>query len=422
MDDLPLSALFLALVFLLIFSGFFSGSETVMMAANRYRLRHAAEKGQRGAQLAQELLAHTDKLLGMILLGNTLFNAGSATVSGVICVRLFGNEEWVLGASTLMATFVMLVFAEIAPKVIGAAHADRLAPILGYLLTPILRITHPVVWFVNLFVRALLRVLRLRAGGAHGAPVSPEELRMLVLEAGNFIPQKHHSILVNLFDLEHITMEDVMVPRGVMQTINLEEPLEDIRQKLATSYHTRLPAVEGDLDRVVGILHLRRLVAAALSEDMSLESLKATLAEPYYIPATTPVLTQLQYFQENRQRIALVVDEYGEVVGLVTLEDIVEEIIGKFTSSLPERLSVPGWEKGDPPFVLVDGGRSLRDLNRSLGLDLPLMGPKTLNGLILEHFQDIPEAGISVKIGDVPMEIVHTQDRMVKTVRLFKPR
>lgn len=392
-----------------------------MMAANRYRLKHTAAQGHRGAQLALALLGQTDKLLGVILLGNTLCNAGAATIAGVICLHLLGNEEWVLGASTLLVTLAMLVFAEITPKVIGANHADRLAPILGYLLTPLLRLTYPVVWFVNLFVGSLLSLLRLKAGLGHHHQMSREELHMLVLEARHFVPQKNHSILVNLFALEHITIEDVMTPRGAMERVDLALPIEEIRHKLANSYHTRLPAYDGDPDRILGILHLRRVLSAVLSEELTVDAIREGLAEAYFIPASTPVLAQLQYFQENRQRIALVVDEYGEIVGLVTLEDLIEEIVGKFTTSTPESLSPLAWASEDPS-ILVDGGRSLRELNRCLDLSLPLSGPKTLNGLILEHFQDIPEAGVSVKIGGVAMEIVHTQDRMVKTVRLFKRR
>lgn len=422
MDHLPTSALFLALIFLLLFSGFFSGSETVMMAANRYRLKHLAEQGHRGARMALDLLAHTDKLLGMILLGNTLFNAGAATVAGVICIRFLGNEEWVLGASTLLVTFAMLVFAEITPKVIGAGHADRLAPILGYLMTPILKLTYPIVWFVNLFVNGLLRILHLKGSLSHEHNMSPEELRILVLEAGHFIPQKHRSILLNLFELEDITVEDVMVPRGNLEAINLDQSVEEIREQLATSYHTRLPVYDGELDQVIGILHQRRLMGALMSGELDKDRLREILFQPYFVPASTPVLAQLQFFQENQQRVALVVNEYGEVVGLVTLEDMVEEIIGKFTTSMPDSGQRLAWGNDGDHSVLVDGSRSLRDLNRKLGLDLPLTGPKTLNGLILDYFQDIPESGVSVKIAEVPMEIVHTQDRMVKTVRLFPPR
>lgn len=422
MDSLPTSALFLALIFLLIFSGFFSGSETVMMAANRFRLKHQAETGQRGARLALDLLAHTDKLLGMILLGNTLFNAGSATVAGVICVRFFGNEEWVLGASTLLVTFAMLVFAEITPKVIGARHADRLAPVLGYLLTPILKLTHPVVWFVNLFVRGLLKLMRLDGGEMHSHAMSPEELRILVLEAGHFIPQKHRSILLNLFELEDITVQDVMTPRGQMEAIDISHSLEDILRQIATGYHARLPVYEGEPDQIIGILQQRRLTGSLLQGDLDKDGLRATLSRPYFVPARTPLLAQLQFFQENQQRFALVVNEYGEVIGLVTLEDLIEEIIGKFTTGMPGGSQRLHWEEGPQPSVLVEGSRNLRELNRELGLELPVTGPKTLNGLFLDHFQDMPEAGVTIKIEGVPVEVVHTQDRMVKTFRLYRPR
>lgn len=420
MIDVPLSAQFAALVVLLVISGFFSLAETAMMAANRYRLRHLAQGGHRGARLALDLLARTDKLLGVILLFNNLINAAAATLVSLIAIQLFGEEEWALGAGTLLVTFLILVFAEITPKVVGAGNADRLAPAVSYLLVPLLRLFQPVVWFVNLFVEALLMLTRLKPKSSGEVPqLSPEELRTLVLEAGHFIPHQHQSILLNLFDLESITVEDVMIPRGVIETIDLAAPIEHIRQQLATSYHTRLPVFENDLNNVVGILHQRRLLAALLSGGMDKESLREQLTEPYFIPAATPVYTQLQFFQENRERIGLVVDEYGEIQGLVTLEDIIEELIGKFTTTIPGSGGEIAWAGNSS--ILVDGGRSLRELNRKLNLALPLEGAKTLNGLILEHFQDIPETGVSLKIANVPMEVIQTQDRMVKTVRLFKP-
>lgn len=420
MIDVPLSAQFAALVVLLVISGFFSLAETAMMAANRYRLRHMAQSGHRGARLALDLLARTDKLLGVILLFNNLINAAAATLVSLIAIQLFGEEDWALGAGTLFVTFLILVFAEITPKVVGAGNADRLAPAVSFLLVPLLRLFQPVVWFVNLFVEALLILTRLKPRGGGEVPqLSAEELRTLVLEAGHFIPRQHQSILLNLFDLESITVEDVMIPRGVIETIDLAAPIEDIRHQLATSYHTRVPVYENDLNNIVGILHQRRLLASLLSGGMDKETLREQLTEPYFIPAATPVYTQLQFFQENRERIGLVVDEYGEIQGLVTLEDIIEELIGKFTTTIPGSSGELAWGNNDS--ILVDGGRSLRELNRKLNLALPLEGAKTLNGLILEHFQDIPETGVSLKIANVPMEVIQTQDRMVKTVRLFKP-
>jgi Mg2+/Co2+ transporter CorB len=417
--DVPLSAQIAALIALLIVSGFFSLAETAMMAANRFRLRHLAQEGHKGARLALDLLARTEKLLGVILLFNNLINAAAATLVSVIAIELFGEQEWALGVGTLVVTFLILVFAEITPKVIGASRADRLAPAVSFLLAPLLRLFQPVVWFVNLFVSGLLGITGLRPKAGSEAPrLSPEELRTLVLEAGHFIPRQHQSILLNLFDLENITVEDIMTPRGAIETINLDAPIKDIRTQLATSYHSRLPAYSGDLNNMVGILHQRRLLAILLAEELDKESLREQLANPYFIPAATPVYTQLQFFQENRERIGMVVDEYGEIQGLVTLEDIIEELIGKFTSTMPGGGKL-AWDNNDS--VLADGSRNLRELNRALGLELPLDGPKTLNGLILEHFRDIPEAGVSVKIAEVPMEIVQTQDRMVKTVRLFRP-
>lgn len=391
-----------------------------MMAANRFRLRHLAQGGHRGARLALDLLARTDKLLGVILLFNNLINAAAATLVSIIAIQLFGEEDWALGAGTLFVTFLILVFAEITPKVVGAGNADRLAPAVSFLLTPLLRLFQPVVWFVNLFVETLLILTRLKPKGSGEMPqLSPEELRTLVLEAGHFIPHQHQSILLNLFDLESITVEDIMIPRGAIEAIDLSADIEVTRQQLATSYHTRLPVYEGELSNIVGILHQRRLLSPLLSGELDRESLRRHLVEAYFVPATTPVYAQLQFFKEMRERIGLVVDEYGEIQGLLTLEDIIEELIGKFTTTMPGSSSKVAWDiEGS---ILIDGGHSLRELNRALDLSFPLDGPKTLNGLILDHFQDIPETGVSLKIAGVAMEILQTQDRRVKTVRLYRP-
>jgi len=421
MDDIPLSVQFGALAVLLILAAFFSIAETSMMALNRYRLKHLLKQEHRGAKLAHALLAHTDRLLGVILLGNNLVNAAAATLVGLITIQLFGENKIALGTGTLVVTFLILVFAEITPKVIGAAHAERIAFAVSYVLTPLLKLLYPVVWFVNLFVSALLAIMRIKPpAGGEPQRLSAEELRSLVLEAGHYIPKKHRSILVNLFDLERITVEDVMTPRAQIEAVDLEAPLERIAGQLATSYHTRLLVYRNELGNIAGILHLRRVLALMREGDLERDKLTELLTEPYFIPASTPLFAQLQYFQENRQRFALVVDEYGELQGLMTLEDIIEEIIGEFTTNSPAVATIRAWDKNDS--ALVEGASSLRELNRKLGLDLPLDGPKTLNGLIIEHFQDIPEAGVSLKIADVPMEIVQTQDRVVRTVRLFKPK
>jgi Mg2+/Co2+ transporter CorB len=421
MDDIPLSVQFGALVVLLILAAFFSIAETSMMALNRYRLKHMVKQGHRGAKLAHALLAHTDRLLGVILLGNNLVNAAAAPLVGLITIKCFGEDKIALGMGTLAVTFLILVFAEITPKVIGATHAEHIAFAVSYVLTPLLKVLYPVVWFVNLFVSALLAIMRIKPpAGGEPQRLSAEELRSLVLEAGHYIPKKHRSILVNLFDLERITVEDVMTPRAQIEAVDLESPMERIVEQLATSYHTRLLVYRSELGNIAGILHLRRVLALMREGELERDKLAELLSEPYFIPASTPLFAQLQYFQENRQRFALVVDEYGELQGLMTLEDIIEEIIGEFTTNAPAVASIRAWDKNDS--ALVEGASPLRELNRKLGLALPLDGPKTLNGLIVEHFQDIPEAGVSLKIADVPMEIVQTRDRVVRTVRLFKPK
>jgi Mg2+/Co2+ transporter CorB len=420
MTDIPLSALLGALFVLLLLSGFFSGSETAMMAANRYRLRHAAQNGDRGAKLALALLNKTDKLFGLILLGNTLLNAAAATLTGYIALALFGNTKWALEIGTLCITFALLVVAEISPKVICATHADRLAPLLSYVLTPLLRIAYPLIWFVNLFVTALLKAIRLAPNGMHEETrLSPEELRSLVLESAHLMPQKHHAILSSLFELNSITVEDVMTPRRNIEILDLDLPWQEVRAQLATSHHSRLPVCRESLDQLVGILPVRRLLASIGDPEFDEPTLLSQLQAPYYIPAGTAVFSQLAFFQENRQRIGFVVDEYGEILGLLTLEDIIEEFVGDFTTSLPGLGHTLNWSPaGD---VIVEGSRSLREINRMLKLDFPLDGPKTLNGLILEHFQDIPESGLSIKLNGIPVEVLQTQDRSVITVRIYRP-
>ena len=419
MDDIPLTWQFAVLAVLLVFSGFFSIAETSMMALNRYRLRALVRLGHRGARIATELLGQTDKLLGVILLCNNLLNAAAAAIVTIISIRLFGDDKLVVGAGTLVITFLILVFAEISPKVVGSAYAERIAPAAAFVLKPLLKVLYPIVWFVNLFVAPLLALCRVKPTGAEPQRLTMEELRQLVLESGQFMPKKHQSILVNLFDLERITVEDVMTPRSRIEAIDIDAAIETIDEQLATAYHTRLPVYRGEPGTVIGILHLRKVLHLTQRNELDRAGIESLLNEPYFVPASTPVFAQLQYFQENHQRIALVVDEYGELQGLVTLEDIIEEIIGEFTTTAPASPSAFRWAEDGS--ALVEGTAPLRELNRKLGLALPLDGPKTLNGLILEHLQDIPVSGVSVKIADVPMEILQTQDRVIKTVRLFRP-
>ena len=392
------------------------------MSLNRYRLRHLVKEGNRGARLASSLLAKTDKLLGVILLCNNFANAASATLVTIITVELFGEGEWVLMIGTLSVTFAILVFSEISPKVIAAAYPEKLGILCSYVLYPLLKVLYPVVWFVNLFVEALLRLFRVNINFSESTQsLTMDELRSIVTDAGHFMPKKHRTILLNLFDLEKITVDDVMTAHTQVEVIDFDAPIDDILQRISSSHHTRLPAREGDNEEIIGIIHVRKVINQLRSyqqdAEISKEALRDIISEPYFVPSGTPLYTQIQQFQEHQERIALVVDEYGEFKGLVTLEDILEEVIGDFTTQSPSR--VGSYRKETDGSWLVDGSSALRDLNKKLNLNFPLDGPRTLNGLILEHFEDIPEPSTSFRINNHTIEIMQTQDRIVKSVKIF---
>ena len=393
------------------------------MSLNRYRLRHLVKEGNRGAKLASALLAKTDKLLGVILLCNNFANAASATLVAVITVELFGEGEWVLMVGTLSVTFAILVFSEISPKVIAAAYPEKIGIICSYVLYPLLKVLYPVVWFVNLFVKGLLKLFRLNVNFSEtNQALTMDELRSIVTDAGHFMPKKHRTILLNLFELEKITVDDVMTAHTMVEVIDFDQPIEDILQRISTSHHTRLPVREGDNEEMIGILHVRKVMnqirGYQQEEPLDKDALREIISEPYFIPSGTPLYTQIQQFQENQERIALIVDEYGEFKGLITLEDILEEVIGDFTTQSPSRIGSYRQDEEDGGW-LVDGSSSLRDLNKKLHLSLPTDGPRTLNGLVIEHFEDIPEPNTSFRIGQHTLEIVQTQDRIVKIVKIF---
>ncbi|MDG1096414.1 MAG: HlyC/CorC family transporter [Methylophilaceae bacterium] len=424
MDNIPLSWQFGGLTLLLVLSAFFSMSETALMSINRYRLRHLVKEGHRGAKLTHALLLQTDKLLGVILLCNNFVNTALATLVTIITVNLFGEGKLALMYSTIAVTFAILIFSEISPKIIAAAYAEKVGVFVSYILYPLLRVLYPVVWFVNLFVEAWLKLLGIKINFGDGVKsLSMEELRSIVTDAGKFLPNKHRSILLNLFELEKVEVDDIMTAHTQVEAINFDSSLDDILERITNSHHTRLPVREGDNDDIFGILHIRtvlnqlRLHQKRGGDDFTKDSLRDVISPPYFIPSGTPLYTQIQQFQENKERIALVVDEYGELKGLITLEDILEEVIGDFTTQSPSRIG--SFHQEEDGGWLVDGSSSLRDLNKKLNLMLPLDGPRTLNGLVLEHFQDIPEASTSFKIGTHILEIVQTQDRVVKSVKIF---
>jgi Mg2+/Co2+ transporter CorB len=418
LDNLSLNALLGILLLLLVFGAWFSAAETSMMAINRHRLNHLIRKGNRSAKLTGRLLSKVDKLLGSILFGNTLLNVAAAAITNIVILRLFGASELALLLGTLLITFVLLVFSEIMPKVIAASYPERVALPSSYFLAPLITLFHPVVSVASALVKGFLSLLRIKVQTDQSKQkVSLEEVRMLVLEAEQFLPKKHQKMLLNLVDLERVVVDDVMVPRNQIEALDLNADAEVLKQQLATCHHTLLPVYENTPGNIVGILHVRKTLALLQHETFSKEELRELLLEPYFIPSDTTLLTQLQHFQERHLRLGLIVDEYGELLGLVTLENILEEIVGDFTTQSPAQTGK--YFRQEDGSLFIEGSTLLRDLNRKMGLHFPLNGAKTLNGLILEHLEDIPEAGTSLKISGYPIEIMQTQDRVVKVARIF---
>ncbi|MGZ5819116.1 MAG: HlyC/CorC family transporter [Burkholderiaceae bacterium] len=424
MDTVPLWVQLLALALLILCSAFFAMAETALMAANRHRLRHLAKRGSKRAATTLWLLERTDKVLSLVLIANTLINALATALVTAIAISTFGNHERVITVATAAVAFLLIVFAEIAPKVIGATYPERIALPTSIILKPLMALAKPIIWFVNLFVSGLLKILHIKAGShARDHHLSPEELRSMVLEGGNFIPKKHKSILLNLFDLEKISVEDVMTPRAQIEALNLSVPVEEIKNQLITCYHNKLPVFQGEINQIVGILHVRKAVALLnQKEELTVEDFRNLLVAPYFIPEDTDVFTQLQYFQENHERLGIIVDEYGEVQGLVTLDDIIEEMIGEFTTSIPGAARADTFRWDDNSECLLEGTTTLRDINKQLHLNFPLDGPKTLNGFLLEFLRDIPEANVSLKIGDCVIEIVQVQNQAIKVVKLISSK
>jgi Mg2+/Co2+ transporter CorB len=423
LDTVPFWVQFLALALLILCSAFFAMAETALMAANRYRLRHQAKRGSRRAITTLWLLDRTDKLLSLVLIANTLFNAAATALVTSIAIQAFGHDDNVITLSTGGVAFLLIVFAEISPKVIGATFPEKIALPTSVVLKPLMALSKPVIWFVNLFVTLVLKLFRIKAGAhVQDARLSPEELRSIVLEGGNFIPQKHKSILLNLFDLETITVEDIMTPRSQVEALNLELTVEELTRELTTCYHNKLPVYEGEINRIVGILHVRKAMALLhQEEEITIDHFRALLTTPYFIPQDTRLFTQLQYFQENKERLGIIVDEYGEVQGLVTLDDIIEEMIGEFTTSTPAAARADTFDWTEQGECLLEGATALRDVNKRLGLSFPLDGPKTLNGMLLELLQEIPDAPISLKVDQCIIEVVQVHDQAIKVVKLIRP-
>jgi Mg2+/Co2+ transporter CorB len=417
-DDIPIGFLFGILFFLLIFSAFFSGTETALMALNRYRLKHKARSGHRGARFAEELLKRPDRLITLILFGNNLVNFTAAALVSYLTLRIGGPAA--AAAGTFIFTLIVLIFAEVMPKTLAALHPERLAFPAAYVYYPLQKIAFPLIWAINLISNSLLRLFGVDPSNADQDNLTIEELRVLVDESGTLLPRKRHRMLQGILELEEITVDDVMVPHIEIEGIDLDDDWETILNCIRSSQFTRLPIFRDSIDHVVGILDLRHLIRTDGLASFKAAQLQQLMNEPYFVPEGTPLHRQLMQFQHNKQRAALVVDEYGDIQGLVTLEDILEEIVGEFTSDAgPTHTDVK--QDKTPNSYLVNAGANIRSLNRTMSWHLPVDDAKTLNGLILERLEEIPETGTGLQLGDYSVEIIETSENVINQVRIRPP-
>ena len=417
MHSIPIGDLFGALVFLILLSAFFSASEIAMMSINRYRLRHLVDSGHRAARMIDKLLARPDRLLGIILLGNNFVNIAASSIATILAIRLY-DESGIIAAA-IMLTVVILIFAEVGPKTLAAMHPEKIAFPAVFVLKPLLTVLYPLVWMINIVSNQMLRVFGVKIG-QRGQELSSDELRAAVREAGSLIPKSHKSMLLGILDLEKTTVEDVMVPRNRIQGIDLNQEWDAIVDQIMSSRYTRLPVYRGSLDKIVGTIHLRKALNLAGSKNLVPEMLDKIISVPYFIPKGTPLNTQLLNFRATKERRGLVVNEYGDILGLVSLEDILEEIIGEFTAGATG-ISDDFRTQDDGSFI-VKGSASLRDLNRRLGWHLPTGESKTLNGLITEYLETIPQAGTSVMLSGYAVDIIRTKGTAVEVARVMPQR
>ncbi len=413
MDDVSIGALAIALTFLILLSAFFSASEIGMMALNRYRLKHLAKSGHRAARIVHKLLERPDRVLGVILLGNNFANLAASAVTTIMALKIFGEAS--IAVATALLTITILIFAEVAPKTIAAMHPERVAFPAAYVLRFLLKACYPIIWLINQIANQMLRLLGVPLDKRRDE-ISSEELRLAVMEAGALIPKTHQAMLLGILDLEKITVEDVMVPRGQIQGIDLDDDWDDILAQLTRSRYTRLAVYRGSLENVVGMIHMRKVLNEVRENKLSRETLVQSMTEPYFIPEGTPLNTQLLNFKKTKRRIGFVVDEYGDIMGLVTLDEILEEIIGDFsTEAIGKIEDIHPQADGS---YLVKGGASIRDLNRKLGWELPSEGSRTVNGLITEYLEDIPEPGTSLMLNGYQVDVIRTRGTAVEVARI----
>ncbi len=416
-SEFSASILFGTLLLLTLLSAYFSGSETAMIGLNRYRLKHAVNEGNRSARKAEKMLSKPENLLGVILIGNNLVNNIAATVAAVIGLRFFGDAGLLIAPIAL--TLFFLVFAEVAPKTLAAQNPERFAFVSVHILEPLLKALYPFVRSVGSVARLLLRWLGTdRERTTADQKLSMDELRTVLLERST-LPSRHQVMLLQILELEKLSVNDIMVPRNEVYGLNLEDELSDVAAQVASSQHTRLPVFNGSLNQTKGVFHMRRTNRLLASESFSKEDIVALCDAPYFVPEGTPLHVQLVNFQRKRERLALVVDEYGDVQGLVALEDILEEIVGEFTSDLASNFAEI-FPQDDGSWI-IDGKALVREVNRTLEWNLPIVGPRTINGLVLERLQLIPDANVSIKIDGYRIETLQVGEHLVRSVRITPP-
>ncbi|MCK2042334.1 HlyC/CorC family transporter [Chromohalobacter sp. TMW 2.2308] len=416
-DDIPLGLLLTLLLVLICLSAFFSSSETGMMSINRYRLSHQANSGERTAKRVLRLLSRPDRLIGVILIGNNFVNNLAASIATIIAIHFFGDVSGP-AISTAVLTIVILIFAEVTPKTFAAVKPERIAYPASLALEPLLKLFYPLVWLVNAISNGLLRLLGVKDIDGSADNLTRDELRTVVHEAGTMIPRRHQSMLLSILDLENVTVNDIMVPRQEIAGIDLDDDLEAILAQIRSSQHTRVPVYKGDINNIIGILHLRNAARFLSKPEVTKAAIVQEAREPYFIPESTPLHTQLLNFQQQKRRIGIVVDEYGDVEGLATLEDILEEIVGEFTTdeAATHREIHP---QGDGSYI-IEGTTNIRDINKVLAWQLPTDGPKTLNGLMLEHLEAFPDAPACLQLGAIRMEILQIKDNLITSARCWQ--
>ncbi|KII78557.1 HlyC/CorC family transporter [Vibrio renipiscarius] len=420
MNDISTGILFALLACLIVISGYFSGSETGMMALNRYRLKHLSNNGHKGAKRVERLLERPDRLIGLILIGNNLVNILASAIATILGMRLYG--DFGVAIATGVLTLTILVFAEVTPKTLAALYPERVSYASSIVLTLLMKLLSPLVIFINFITNGFIRLMGIKAIHSNDDHLSSEELRTVVNEAGSLIPHRHQDMLISILDLEHVTVNDIMVPRNEITGIDINDDWKSIVRQLTHSPHGRIVLYRDQIDEAVGMLRLREAYRLMLEKnEFNKETLLRAADEVYYIPESTPLNVQLLKFQRKKQRIGLIVDEYGDINGLITLEDILEEIVGEFTTSMTPSLSEEIIPQDDGSF-LIEGSANIRDINKGLKWSLPTDGPRTLNGLILEHLEDIPESHLSVQVAGHPMEIVKIEENRIKLIKVHPLR